>query len=406
MINGDFDGGGIEDLVVGYASPGGGALVLHRGNLDAFAPQSEAAFQAIAHGQFPPPFLAEAQVFDVPIRPDFIAAGDFSGNGRLDLVVASRGASALYILPNDGAGKFQAPQLLRLTGTVTALAAGNMGIGRALTNVLVGLTDPGNSFSLLVLGGTDFGLGAVATFPLSGPASNFSFGNLGDQMEDAAFLSGGQVVLLHSSSRQLENLSLPANASALALGSFIYDRNPQLQIALVDSTGSIQIAAHNEFDPHSYTGEELAARQRGMRRGWGDHLIADRAVPANGWKIVETIPPVTSFGSQTPVLLRTRITNHGADDLMVLGGSTGQMVVVFHPDTPPGSTIFPSAQISTRPYRGSPVMAITARVNVDGRPGVIALHSGEVVPWVTMPIPDPTFFVNRFDDPAPTSCRA
>src|SRR5258708_676096 len=41
------------------------------------------------------------------------------------------------------------------------------------------------------------------------------------------------------------------------------------------------------------------------------------------------------------------------------------------------------------------------RVNVDGRPGVIVLAQGEVAPTVMMPLPDPTFFPNRFDDPVP-----
>ncbi|HEV3037920.1 MAG TPA: FG-GAP repeat protein, partial [Candidatus Angelobacter sp.] len=90
MINGDFDGDGIEDLAVGYATPGGGAIVLHRGNLDAFAPQSQASFDAIAQSKFPQPFVANAEVINVPIKPDFIAVGDFTGGPGHDLVTASR----------------------------------------------------------------------------------------------------------------------------------------------------------------------------------------------------------------------------------------------------------------------------------------------------------------------------
>src|SRR5258708_16026737 len=43
------------------------------------------------------------------------------------------------------------------------------------------------------------------------------------------------------------------------------------------------------------------------------------------------------------------------------------------------------------------------RINVGGRPGIMALHQGDVAPTMVMPIPDPTFFVNRTDDPPPTS---
>src|SRR5712692_5554436 len=74
MIHGDFDQDGIEDLAVGYATPGGGAIVVHRGNLDAFAPQSDASFQAIGGGEFPAPFLRQGKVGRVPLGPDFLAA--------------------------------------------------------------------------------------------------------------------------------------------------------------------------------------------------------------------------------------------------------------------------------------------------------------------------------------------
>src|SRR5258708_39047926 len=88
MAKGNFVDG-IEDLVVGYAAPGGGIIAFHRGNLDAFAPQSDASFQAIGRGEFPAPFLPEARVFSVPVRPDFIALGNFTVLSLQDLVVAS-----------------------------------------------------------------------------------------------------------------------------------------------------------------------------------------------------------------------------------------------------------------------------------------------------------------------------
>src|SRR5215831_10070668 len=94
MVTADVDYDGVQDLLVGYSTPGGGVVVLHRGNLDAFAPQSEESFQAIARSQFPSPFLPEAQVFAVPVTPDFLAVGDFTGHGLGDLAGAARGGSA------------------------------------------------------------------------------------------------------------------------------------------------------------------------------------------------------------------------------------------------------------------------------------------------------------------------
>jgi hypothetical protein len=102
MASADVDGDGIADLVTGFSTANGGTVMVQRGNLDAFAPQSNATLQAIGHGQFPPPFLAKAQVINIPVRPDFIALGVFTPTGHQDLVVAARGGTNLYLLPGDG----------------------------------------------------------------------------------------------------------------------------------------------------------------------------------------------------------------------------------------------------------------------------------------------------------------
>src|SRR5205807_7966117 len=218
------------------------------GNLDAFAPQSDASFQAIGRGEFPSPFQLEAQTLAVPINPDFIALGNFTGNGERDLVIAARGGNSLYVLPGDGKGGFGNPQAIGLAGGVTALAAGEFGNSGQFTTVLVGVKGVGKTFSLVVFGASSQGLTATGAFPLSAPASSIDFGNFGDAGQDAAFLAGGQIFILRSSPLQLVAVPLPVSARAFALGSFIYDRNGGSQIALLAPDGSIQIAARSEFD--------------------------------------------------------------------------------------------------------------------------------------------------------------
>jgi uncharacterized repeat protein (TIGR01451 family) len=404
MATADVDGDGVADMIAGFSVPGGGMIVIHRGNLDAFAPQSDASFQAIGRGQFPAPFLPNAKVFSVPVRPDFIALGRFTPSGHQDLAVAALGGNSLYVFPGDGKGGFGAPQTVAVSGSITAMASENLLRSLAYSNLVVGTATPQTS-SLLVFSGTDSGLSPPAVFRLAAAASNIVFGDFGDSHTDTAFLSGGNVFILHSATFQIEALSLPVNASAMALGSFIFDRNGGgLQIALLTSDGSLHIAAHTEFDPRMLTTEEHQARLQAGRRGMGNPLDPPRMLPQNGFKIVESIASAAPFSAgQPPVMFRTRISDHGADDVMVLNPSMGQLAVIAHPDVAPGATTFLPAIVSTRPYSGSPVAALPMRTNIDGRPGVVALHAGQLAPAVMMPLPDPTFTVNRTDDPVPVS---
>jgi fimbrial isopeptide formation D2 family protein/uncharacterized repeat protein (TIGR01451 family) len=402
MASADIDGDGIADLVVGYSAPGGGAIALHRGNLDAFAPQSDASFQAIGRGEFPSPFLPEANTFSVPVVPDFIAVGNFVSAGYQDLVIAARGGNAIYILPGDGKGNFGAPQVLGLPGGITSLAEGKLGNAHQPT-LLVGVAGRTKTDSvLLVIGTTQKGLATLASYPLKGSISNILFGEFGDMGPDAVFLAGSQVQILRSSTMTIVPVSLPVSARALALGTFLFDRNGGSQIAVLGTDGSVQIAARNEFDPRRYTLEESRAIREARMQNQPPPLVPERSFAGNGWKIVESFPSVGTV-SGNPLFFRTRISSNGADDIMWLNPSSGQMAVISHLDQQPGDQTFVPGQVSVKPYNGSPVAALPLRINVDGRPGVVALHQGEVAPSMLMPVPDPTFTVNTTSDILTTS---
>lgn len=397
LTAGDVDADGFDDLVVGYSGGSGGFISIDRGNIDAFAPQSEASFQAIGRGEFPAPFLPDAKTFSIPISPDFVALGNFTGRGNQDLAVAAKGGSTLYIFANDGKGNFSPPQTVTLADGVTALAAGEFGRSHSVLMV-------GGSHSLGLYVPSPQGLTALASYPAAAPVSNIQFGELGDPGPDVAFLSGGQIQILRSSNMQLTTVVLPVSVGAFALGTFLSDRNPGSQIALLAADGSIQFAVRNEFDPRPYTSAELVLIKQAAPRGRPNPLLPTKSFPVNGWKIAESFPGVGSVGGgQTPVFFRTRVSNHGADDVMMLNPFAGQLVVISHPDLPQGASTFLPGQVSLRPYTGTPIDALPMRVNVDGRPGVVALHQGEVAPSLIEPIPDPTFFVNTTLDPTPTS---
>ncbi len=404
MTESDVDEDGVSDLVVGYAGgQGTGSVVIHRGNVDAFAPQSEDSFQAIGRGEFPSPFLPEAQTIPVPLKPDFVAVGNFIGNGHSDLVVAAKGGTALYVLSGDGQGHFSDPQMVSLPGGITTLAAGKFGSAHGFGTLLVGVVSPQSVSLLMVLRGTPKGLASPASLPLNAPATSIAFGDLdGDGVSDAAILAGGQVSVLHSASLLVESVQVPVTASAMALGSFLPDRIPGRQIALLTSDGSVQIVAHNDFDPRSFTVEEMTAARKATLRGRANPLVPVQAASANGWKIVETVPSAAPFSAgKVPVFFSTRISSNAGDDLMALNAFTGEMSLISHADPAPGDATFHPAQVVTRPYTGSPLLALPMRINIDGRPGIVVLHKGEELPSFMMPLPDPTFFVNRNDDPVP-----
>ncbi|HVG91554.1 MAG TPA: hypothetical protein VNB54_08690, partial [Alphaproteobacteria bacterium] len=371
------------------------------GNIDAFAPQSDASFQAIGRGEFPSPFLLEAVTFSVPLSPDFIALGDFLGSGNDDLAVASKGGNLLYIFPGDGKGNFGTPQSFSLAGAVTALAGGRFGSAHQPTLVL-GLA-AGKKSSLTLFAITSQGLTSLAGFSLSGPASNIVFGDFGDSGTDIAFLAGGKVQILRPN-QQLATVPIAGSVSAFALGSFVYDRGSGKQIAALTSDGGIQILARSDFDPRVYTLDEVTA----IRRAKLSHQPPPAFVPPpsfpSDWITVESFPRAGSISAgQPPVLFQTRISVNGADDIMWLNAGNGQMVVISHPNVQAGVQTFVPGQISVKPYNGSPLAGLSLRINVDGRPGVIALHQGEVAPSLSEPIPDPTFFVNTDSDPTPAA---
>src|SRR5205807_3783352 len=141
------------------------------------------------------------------------------------------------------------------------------------------------------------------------------------------------------------------------------------------------IAARSEFDPHAYTVEEFNAIRQARRLNEPVPLAPPRSFPVNGWKIVDSFPSVGAVtASQPPVFFRTRVSSNGADDIMWLNAGNGQMAVISHADLQPGAQTFVPGQVSIKPYTGSPINALPMRINIDGRPGVLAIHQGEITP--------------------------
>ena len=101
----------MPDLISSYAGSAGvppaAFITLHRRNVDSIYPNTHEAEERKARGEFTDaPFLSPARVFEAPVEPDFIGAGDFDADGHLDVVMAARGSSQPYSMAGDGHGGF------------------------------------------------------------------------------------------------------------------------------------------------------------------------------------------------------------------------------------------------------------------------------------------------------------
>lgn len=204
LASADFDEDGVPDVIVSAGSGFHGHVILHRGNIDSIFPNSPAAFQRKAKGEFSDaPFLSPANVYPVPDLPEFVAAGDFNADGHQDIVIARKGAGDFYLLPGDGKGRFGRAQDFRVPADITFLISGEINRADGLADLLVAVS--GRTSSLLVYEGLE---GALRSKPemldMPGQVSGISLGQWDDRYPmDAAITSGNELLLLQGRDRQL-----------------------------------------------------------------------------------------------------------------------------------------------------------------------------------------------------------
>jgi len=392
LARGDFDEDGIEDLVAGYSAPGGkGVVVLYRGNLDAFAPQSEGSWLAIGRGQFPPTFLSIAATFLVPTAADLLATGNFLGSDHLDVVTAARGDNTLYLLTGNGTGNFVSVEPIQLPGPVSAMAAGRFGASNSRSTVIVGIG--GSKPAVLVYSGSSQGLSPAGQFALTAPATSFAFDDLdGDGRPDVGMVTGQHISILHASGAagkpELETLSLAISAVAVTTGFFVHDRGWRRQIAVLDTAGAVHVVAHGGIDSRGWTKAEVALMRNALRNRRSNPFARTEAGPAkDGWKVVETLSAVTSPRTSGGLMVPSRIFGQGTDDVLVLDSDSGKIAVASHPRVTSKAGSFLPASLSTRVYSGgAPVAVLSFPVNVDAREGLVVLHRGQTMPAVMMPV--------------------
>ena len=194
----DFNHDGYPDFVAGYATNGGGALVVYLADQEAFAPQSPQSIKGIVQGEFPESFSRSAAAIPIPVAPDILAVGDFNRDGNADIVFAAQGGGQFYVLPGDGAGSFGAVQAFSVPGRITALAAAPSRSTVSGATLAIGIDSSPDSL-LLVYDSSQGGLPTrSASYSFGGRISSVAMGDLdGDRYRDVAIAAGAELFILH-----------------------------------------------------------------------------------------------------------------------------------------------------------------------------------------------------------------
>jgi len=390
----DFDRDGTPDLIMGYATSGGGALSLQRGSAAATSP-SASDWTAMQRGELVSPFTQAAAVTELPVQPDFLKAVDIDGNGTIDAVVAARGGNSAYVLFGDGKGGFSVPQALPVQGAITALTTWQ---GPEGTNFIVaGVCGGGGGCGLLVLAAD----GTVrASIPLPSAASDLQTASLnGGAHPDLVVVAGGSALLIDgdsvlSGAPHTETLPV-SGAVTVAAGNFFYDRRGFLQLAVLGSDATLHVLVRAGVDSSAGTRADVSAHRLATRLHPGAQ-VAHAKQEGMAWSEPETLSSIGSgSGSGTSVMFRTRVTGGGNDDLVVLSG--GQFVTVAHPLTFKDGTGKSSPVVTVDSSSKSVTAALPARISPDARFGIIAAD-GTTHPNIALPPVNKTFTVTTTTD--------
>jgi Abnormal spindle-like microcephaly-assoc'd, ASPM-SPD-2-Hydin len=388
LASADFDADGALDVVAGYSTKNGGALVLLRGNPDAYAPKDTTLYQKAMQGKVPATFLAKARVFSLPESPDLIVTGDFNRDGYKDVLVGAHGSS-LYLLAGDGRGNLLAPQLVPLAGQVMALAATGDG------HVAVSL-DGANGSQLVILAPSAEGLTAGATYTLPDRGDSVAWGSLGGGA-DIAVGAGSKIVVIYgalSANPQTETVSVPFQVQALTLGDFIWDRDGRTEISVLAGDGTIHILQHGALNTTPLTAADIPGRAALRSKNRNQSKQPTNPTALGAWTVATQLSytgsapsgPVSASAFNSP-----RLAASSTQDLMVLDAGRSQLSIL---DTS-GKTASSSADIS---FSGTPVAALALPQKIDAGRDIVVLAAGQALPMVVHSNSGGSVTVNTFAD--------
>lgn len=425
----DFDSDGVNDLLVAHND----RLVFNRGDINAFAPQTEAAWEAIRDGRAVSPFQQKARSTVVPVAADFIFSGDFNRDSHLDAAFAVRGDNALYILEGDGAGNFPALRRIETAGAITALAAGDVNRADGLPDLIVGVRGADN-FGLQIFSGLgDIFAAAPLFYNLPAPAEAVAVGQLNEnEFADIAVGTGSEVIILsgadltgeqNEQTPEILRLAQPSGVKAIVTGEFMPDRDSRTELAVLSPDGTIHIFARGSLDTRPISRNEHLAEQVREYRAKGypipQRILArltkeDLREPlprsqgdVTTWAEAETVitaAPNLQLSAQT-VLTTGRVSGGATDDLIVLDGANGKVLVlpfeIDYSGLDRANTRIGfdgKRTMQTFDVAGSPVAALAMKLNFDTNQDLLVLREGSVEPAAFVSAPQATFTVTTAVD--------
>jgi CSLREA domain-containing protein len=398
LTTGDYDEDGVADLVVVYATHGGGVMVIWHGDEGALFPNGAEARKRRARSESPDsPFRVTATAFELAEAPDFVGAGDFDADGHFDVVTARAGGDALHIHKGDGRGGLSQTERLALSGNLTALAVGEVNRADGLADIVAGIVSTEGARAQL-FGSPEGALRARAeSVTLSGPARALALGQLDeDAAMDLAVASGNTVQIIsgHTTPRSVESQKARAGARvsqhlfasevrALAVGDFAGDARSDL--AVLTGEGEVQVLWSEVGKKRRAAGDAAAQTSSAVSRR------SDEAVRL----------------SSTARLLFTARVASPKDALLALGGDGRQVQVVTDEATAQAGT---EEQVATLPHLrvstsletggGGAVAVLPMRLNGDAIDDLVMLTEGAGEPLMLMSTPAHVFAVNSAGDGA------
>ncbi|MFN0278025.1 MAG: FG-GAP repeat domain-containing protein, partial [Pyrinomonadaceae bacterium] len=225
----DFDSDGVVDLITTGVD---GRLLFYKGNSDTIYPNSPEAKQRRAAFGEVAPFFAPLPMAELGFSPDYLESGDFNGDGFSDLLIAAKGSSQLTVLRGNGGGNFVAQQAVRIDGSITALAIGEIGRKDQQADVAVAYQNRNGAFIAIF----EHPEGAFARKPeifvQPFAAQSIAIGNLDkDPYGDVAAAGGNKLTLVHGRG-QAYPLDMKADLDIQRPAAFVQTR--QMPFAIAD----------------------------------------------------------------------------------------------------------------------------------------------------------------------------